>query len=842
MAKVELVLNNLNCPHCSAKIEETVKKQSEFKNVVFNFVNKKMTMDSQLSEEDTLSKVKGIVDSIEDGVDTVLNTKGNYNKVELVLNNLNCPNCSAKIEQKVKEQNEFKNVTFNFVNKKMTMDSQLSEEETLTKVKGIVDSIEDGVDTVLNVKTNLNKVVLVLNNLNCPNCSAKIEQKVKEQEEFENVVFNFVNKKMTLDSKLSVQDTLAKVKGIVDSIEEGVDTVLDENNKKIETKKTKESDFGKKAIARIIVGVVLMGGGIALNSSFGFLSEILFVLAYVVFGYDVVIKAVKNILKGDFFDENFLMSLATICAFVIGEWTEAVAVMLFYQVGEYFQSMAVDKSQKSIKGLLEIKADSVTVERNGEVQAIAPEEINIGDTIVVKAGEKVCVDGVITKGDSSFDMKALTGESVPVEKKQGDTVLSGSINTGAVIYMKAQKRFEDSTVARIIEMVENATANKSKTENFITKFAKIYTPVVVFLAVALTVLPTIVVGDFQQWLSRALVFLVASCPCALVLSVPLTFFSGIGAVSKKGALVKGSTYLQTLSGLNTLVVDKTGTITKGEFTVVETDGKDDVMKVAASLERFSNHPIAQAIVKSYKGDYIDFDTTEEIAGYGLMGVKDGDKYFVGSQRLMERENVALNNTKYNIYVSKNNEYYGAIKAEDTIKPDSSKAIADLKALGVNEIVMLTGDKQDIAEEIGEKAGVTKVYAGLLPQGKVEKVEEIYSKNNNAVVGAVGDGINDAPVLARADVGIAMGGIGSDAAIEAADIVIMNDELSKLPIAIKYARMTMKTVKENVWFALGVKAIVLILAALGYANMWLAVFADVGVALLAILNATKVMRK
>ena len=841
MAKVELVLNNLNCPHCSAKIEETVKKQSEFKNVVFNFVNKKMTMDSQLSEEETLSKVKGIVDSIEDGVDTVLNTKGNYNKVELVLNNLNCPNCSAKIEQKVKEQSEFKNVTFNFVNKKMTMDSQLSEEETLTKVKGIVDSIEDGVDTVLNVKTNLNKVVLVLNNLNCPNCSAKIEQKVKEQEEFENVVFNFVNKKMTLDSKLSAQDTLAKVKGIVDSIEEGVDTVLDEN-KKAEVKKTKESDFGKKAIARIIVGVVLMGGGIALNSSFGFLSEILFVLAYVVFGYDVVIKAVKNILKGDFFDENFLMSLATICAFVIGEWTEAVAVMLFYQVGEYFQSMAVDKSQKSIKGLLEIKADSVTVERNGEVQAIAPEEINIGDTIVVKAGEKVCVDGVITKGDSSFDMKALTGESVPVEKKQGDTVLSGSINTGAVIYMKAQKRFEDSTVARIIEMVENATANKSKTENFITKFAKIYTPVVVFLAVALTVLPTIVVGDFQQWLSRALVFLVASCPCALVLSVPLTFFSGIGAVSKKGALVKGSTYLQTLSGLNTLVVDKTGTITKGEFTVVETDGNDDVMKVAASLERFSNHPIAQAIVKSYKGDYIDFDTTEEIAGYGLMGVKDGDKYFVGSQRLMERENVALNNTKYNIYVSKNNEYYGAIKAEDTIKPDSSKAIADLKALGVNEIVMLTGDKQDIAEEIGEKAGVTKVYAGLLPQGKVEKVEEIYSKNNNAVVGAVGDGINDAPVLARADVGIAMGGIGSDAAIEAADIVIMNDELSKLPIAIKYARMTMKTVKENVWFALGVKAIVLILAALGYANMWLAVFADVGVALLAILNATKVMRK
>ena len=841
MAKVELVLNNLNCPHCSAKIEQKVKEQNEFKNVTFNFVNKKMTMDSQLSEEETLTKVKGIVDSIEEGVDTVLNTKGNYNKVELVLNNLNCPNCSAKIEQTVKEQEEFKNVVFNFVNKKMTMDSQLSEEETLTKVKGIVDSIEDGVDTVLNVKTNLNKVVLVLNNLNCPHCSEKIEQTVKEQEEFENVVFNFVNKKMTLDSKLSAQDTLAKVKGIVDSIEEGVDTVLDEN-KKAEVKKTKESDFGKKAIARIIVGVVLMGGGIALNSSFGFLSEILFVLAYVVFGYDVVIKAVKNILKGDFFDENFLMSLATICAFVIGEWTEAVAVMLFYQVGEYFQSMAVDKSQKSIKGLLEIKADSVTVERNGEVQAIAPEEINIGDTIVVKAGEKVCVDGVITKGDSSFDMKALTGESVPVEKKQGDTVLSGSINTGAVIYMKAQKRFEDSTVARIIEMVENATANKSKTENFITKFAKIYTPVVVFLAVALTVLPTIVVGDFQQWLSRALVFLVASCPCALVLSVPLTFFSGIGAVSKKGALVKGSTYLQTLSGLNTLVVDKTGTITKGEFTVVETDGNDDVMKVAASLERFSNHPIAQAIVKSYKGDYIDFDTTEELAGYGLMGVKDGDKYFVGSQRLMERENVALNNTKYNIYVSKNNEYYGAIKAEDTIKPDSSKAIADLKALGVNEIVMLTGDKQDIAEEIGEKAGVTKVYAGLLPQGKVEKVEEIYSKNNNAVVGAVGDGINDAPVLARADVGIAMGGIGSDAAIEAADIVIMNDELSKLPIAIKYARMTMKTVKENVWFALGVKAIVLILAALGYANMWLAVFADVGVALLAILNATKVMRK
>ena len=597
----------------------------------------------------------------------------------------------------------------------------------------------------------------------------------------------------------------------------------------------------KKVFIRIIIAFALI---IILKwiPVEGYVRFALYMVPYLVIGYDILRKAGKGILNRQVFDENFLMAVATVGAIALGDYTEGVSVMLFYQIGELFQSYAVGKSRRNISELMDIRPDYANIEKDGQLEQVDPDEVEVGTTIVVQSGEKVPIDGVILEGSSTLNTSALTGESLPREVKAGDEIISGCINMTGVLKICTTKEFGESTVSKILELVENASSQKAHVENFITKFAKIYTPVVVFLAVALTVLPTIVVGDFQQWLSRALVFLVASCPCALVLSVPLTFFSGIGAISKKGALVKGSTYLQTLSGLNPLVVDKTGTITKGEFTVVETDGEDDVMKVAASLERFSNHPIAQAIVKSYKGDYIDFDTTEEIAGYGLMGVKDGEKYFVGSQRLMERENVALSNTKYNIYVSKNNEYYGAIKAEDTIKPDSSKAIADLKALGVKDVVMLTGDKQDIAEEIGEKAGVTKVYAGLLPQGKVEKVEEIYSKNNNAVVGAVGDGINDAPVLARADVGIAMGGIGSDAAIEAADIVIMNDELSKLPVAIKYARMTMKTVKENVWFALGVKAVVLILAALGYANMWLAVFADVGVALLAILNATKVMRK
>ena len=767
-----------------------------------------------------------------------------------LLKGLDCPNCSAKIEKEVGELDGVQSSVVNLMKQTLTINvTQTAADTIASQIETIVHSHEPDVEvqeeTVMNVTKSYS-----LKGLDCPNCSAKIEKEVGELDGVQSSVVNLMKQTLTINVAPVAANTIAsQIETIVHSHEPDVEVSEIAQEYYIPAKKqdtnTSYNNEDKKLTIRLAIGAAIYGIGMALTvfAKVPLPVELVFlIVSYIILGGDVVWQAVRNISKGRVFDEHFLMSVSTIGAFVIGEYPEAVAVMLFYQVGEYFQSMAVDKSQKSIKGLLEIKADSVTVERNGEVQAITPEEINIGDIIVVKAGEKVCVDGVITKGESSFDMKALTGESVPVEKKQGDTVLSGSINNGAVIYMKAQKRFEDSTVARIIEMVENATANKSKTENFITKFAKIYTPVVVFLAVALTVLPTIVVGDFQQWLSRALVFLVASCPCALVLSVPLTFFSGIGAISKKGALVKGSTYLQTLSGLNTLVVDKTGTITKGEFTVVETDGEDDVMKVAASLERFSNHPIAQAIVKFYEGDYIDFDTTEEIAGYGLMGVKDGEKYFVGSQRLMERENVALSNTKYNIYVSKNNEYYGAIKAEDTIKPDSSKAIADLKALGVKDVVMLTGDKQDIAEEIGEKAGVTKVYAGLLPQGKVEKVEEIYSKNNNAVVGAVGDGINDAPVLARADVGIAMGGIGSDAAIEAADIVIMNDELSKLPVAIKYARMTMKTVKENVWFALGVKAVVLILAALGYANMWLAVFADVGVALLAILNATKVMRK
>ena len=673
----------------------------------------------------------------------------------------------------------------------------------------------------------------ILYGLDCANCAKKIEDKIAKTEGYEDVNVNFSTLKLSFktDKKDGVKEEIVK---IVTSLEPEVE-VLDEGKEKEDTQR---NGFD---IIRLILGLAIFL--IGMYGNFGDLvCNICTVVSLIILLSRTAVKGFKQVTKNKVLDENTLIVVSSIGAYLVGKGMEGVMVITLYEIGKILEARAVSKTRKSISSLMDIKPEYANIKINDDVKKVLPDEVKIGDIIVVKAGEKIPLDGKVISGTAELDNSALTGESKLVKVKKDDKVLSGSINAQGLIEIEVEEVYENSTVNQILNMVENATDKKAKTENFVAKAAKIYTPVVVFLAVALTVLPTIVVGDFQQWLSRALVFLVASCPCALVLSVPLTFFSGIGAISKKGALVKGSTYLQTLSGLNTLVVDKTGTITKGEFTVVETDGEDDVMKVAASLERFSNHPIAQAIVKSYKGDYIDFDTTEEIAGYGLMGVKDGEKYFVGSQRLMERENVALSDTKYNIYVSKNNEYYGAIKAEDTIKPDSSKAIADLKALGVKDVVMLTGDKQDIAEEIGEKAGVTKVYAGLLPQGKVEKVEEIYSKNNNAVVGAVGDGINDAPVLARADVGIAMGGIGSDAAIEAADIVIMNDELSKLPVAIKYARMTMKTVKENVWFALGVKAVVLILAALGYANMWLAVFADVGVALLAILNATKVMRK
>lgn len=597
----------------------------------------------------------------------------------------------------------------------------------------------------------------------------------------------------------------------------------------------------KKGILRIIAGVIALGCAIFTGKVVGEASYVsigLYIVAYLIFGYDVVINAVKSIVKGRALDEHFLMAFATICAFCLGEFVEAVSVMLFYQIGEFLQETIVNKSRNSIKSLMEMKVDAVNVLVNGEIQVKEPEEINAGDKIVVKPGEKVAIDGTIIKGETTLDMVALTGESLPVEKAEGDTVLSGSINNSSVIYVRADKAYKDSTIARIMNMVENASENKSKTENFVTRFAKVYTPAVVIMAVLLAVVPVIMGYDFRDGVNKALIFLVASCPCALVLSIPLTFFAGIGTMSRRGVLVKGGNYLEALSKTEAVVMDKTGTITKGRFEVTEVTS-DETLKYAASLERFSTHPMAKAVVDSYKGEVEETENVENIAGFGIKGIINGKNVLVGSERLMTANDINIESGK-NIYVAVDGNCIGYINVDDTIKEDSPSAIAGLKSIGIKNITMLTGDKKSIADRVGKAVGVDNVYSELLPQGKVEKVDNLYNESYKNIV-AVGDGINDAPVLARADVGVAMGGIGSDAAIEAADVVIMEDSLTKLCDAIKLARKTMEICRQNVFIVIALKLLVLALTVFGYGNMWIAVFADVGVALIAVLNAVRITK-
>ena len=581
---------------------------------------------------------------------------------------------------------------------------------------------------------------------------------------------------------------------------------------------------------------------------------VLYIISYLIVGFEVVKEAVMNILHGEFFDENFLMSIATIGAFVIGEFPEAVAVMLFYQVGEYFQSYAVKKSRKSIASLMDIRPDYANLKINGNIEKKSPEEVKIGDTIVVKPGEKVPLDGIIIEGISMVDTSALTGESVPREVKVNDTILSGCINLNGVLEMKVEKEFGESTVSKILDLVENATNKKAKTENFITKFSKYYTPIVVFLALIIAFIPPIITKtDMLDWVYRALTFLVVSCPCALVISVPLSFFSGIGSASKKGILVKGSNYLELLSKTEIAVFDKTGTLTKGVFDVQEIKNEEgisaeELLELSTYCESYSNHPISLSIQKAY-GKEIDkkrIIDSKELAGKGMISIIDQKEVACGNIKLMEELNLKnimqVDGIGTVVYVAINKQYAGYILISDKIKEDALKAIQDLKKAGVRKTVMLTGDNKEVAEKVNQELKLDAVYSELLPVDKVNKVEELLkNKKEEAKLAFIGDGINDAPVLARADIGIAMGGLGSDAAIEAADIVIMTDEPSKIATAMKISRKTLKIVYQNISFALIVKIGVLILSAFGLASMWSAVFADVGVTVLAVLNSFRALK-
>ncbi len=609
----------------------------------------------------------------------------------------------------------------------------------------------------------------------------------------------------------------------------------------------------KKDLIKIIIALILFLTGLLVKFNNELIHNSIYIIAYIIVGYEIVVEAIKNIFKGKIFDENFLMTVATIGAFAIGEFPEAVAVMLFYQVGELFQSYAVDKSKKSISKLMDIRPDFVNVERNGKIEKLNPEQVKIGETIIVKPGEKVPLDGIIKNGKTTLDTKALTGESLPKKVCEGKEILSGCINLTGVIKIEVTKEFGESTVSKILDLVENASSKKSKSENFITTFAKYYTPVVVIIAVIIAILPPIIINgaEFSDWIYRALSFLVVSCPCALVISVPLSFFGGIGGASKVGILIKGGNYLEALANTETVVFDKTGTLTEGTFEVQEINEvgieKNELLKMVAYAENYSNHPISLSIKKAYKEtiDEEKIQKTQELSGLGIIAKIEDKEVLVGNEKLMNEKQINFSKCEKIgtiLYVAINRKYAGYILIADKIKKDSTTAITELKRNNIKQIIMLTGDKKQVGEDVAQKLGVDKVYTELLPQDKVQKVEEIIkNKSKKGKLAFVGDGINDAPVLALADVGIAMGALGSDAAIEAADVVLMTDEPSKIVKAIHISKKTMRIVRENIIFAIFIKVLVLILSAIGVATMWEAVFADVGVSIIAILNALRALR-
>lgn len=607
----------------------------------------------------------------------------------------------------------------------------------------------------------------------------------------------------------------------------------------------------KKTLVRIILSAVLLVAA-ALIPVDGIVKLVLFLIPYAVIGWDVLWKAIRNIAHGQVFDENFLMAIATVGAFALGEYPEGVAVMLFYQVGELFQSYAVGRSRQSIAALMDIRPDYANIEQDGKLVQVDPEDVAVGDTIVIKAGEKIPLDGVVLEGSSAVDTAALTGESLPRDVDPGDDVVSGCINQSGLLKVRVTKVFGESTVAKILDLVENSSSKKARAENFITRFARYYTPVVVIGAVLLAVLPPLLFGgDWSDWLQRALIFLVISCPCALVISVPLSFFGGIGGASKQGILVKGSNYLEALAKTETVVFDKTGTLTKGTFqvTAVHPDriSKGELLELAAMAESYSEHPISRSLREAYQKpvDASRVTDVEEISGHGVRAKVDGHDVYAGNGKWMDRIGASWRNchrTGTVVHVAVDGEYAGHIVISDAVKPDAAAAIEALKREGVKKTVMLTGDVKAVGEAVAREIGIDEVHAELLPGDKVDQVERLLKNTSGkGKLAFVGDGINDAPVLSRADIGIAMGGLGSDAAIEAADIVLMDDKPSKLAVAVRISRKTLRIVRQNIVFALGIKLLFLALGAFGMANMWEAVFADVGVSVLAILNASRALR-
>lgn len=700
-------------------------------------------------------------------------------------------------------------------------------------------------------------IELELNGLNCASCAGKIERLSNEIDGVSEANLDFVSKKLKVN--LNEDDKIDKIKkdikAIIKKLEPDV-IVIDKSDKSTYKDEHDHNhdhgDVTKKEIVKLIISGILFALPWILGLK-GTPRLALYLFSYLVVGHKVIIRAAKNVIGGTPFDENFLMTIATIGAFVIGEYPEAVAVMLFYQVGEMFQGMAVNHSRKSISALLDIRPDSANLEKNNEVIVVNPEDVHIGDYIIIKPGEKVPLDGIVVEGESSLDTSNITGESVPRNVSVGDNVLSGVVNNQGMLKVKVSKEFGESTVSKILDLVENASSKKAATENFITKFARYYTPAVVFVALAIAIVPPLFMSaELKEWAYRACVFLVISCPCALVISIPLGFFGGIGGASKTGILVKGGNYLEALTEVDTIVFDKTGTITKGTFRVTEIMSYEDyseeeILELGAYGEVFSNHPIGKSIIEYY-GKEINKEhikSYKEIPGKGIEVVIDNKQILLGNKTLFNDRKIKVNETNSIgsvVYIGKENNHIGTIIVSDELKDNVIEDIKKLKSLGIKETIMLSGDNELTANKVGEVVGIDKVYGNLLPQDKVSIFEEIIdNKKGKSRVIFVGDGVNDAPVLARADVGIAMGGLGSDAAIEASDIVIMTDEIGKIGTGIKIAKNTKKIVTQNIILALGLKLVVLTLGAMGLATMWEAVFADVGVSIIAILNSIRALK-
>lgn len=806
--KLKYDLKGLDCANCAQKVQERVSDLKGIKECNVVFATTKMfveTIDDSFDEALLIKTVKSVEPDVE-----VINLSNEFHDDKIHHHNHNKCSCEHDHEHHHKHEN-----------------CSCGHDHDIETIKH--DDLKEGI----NIK---------ISGLDCANCAMKVEQAINKMNEIDKAQIIFSTETLKVKPKGSVDQNklLKQIQKVVDQVEDGVTLSLKDTLQVIE----KPRLFVCKDHLGLIIGTVIYIIAIIIGD-FEF-DALIYGIAYLLVGYKVILKALKNIGRGEIFDENFLMCIATIGAFCISDYKEAIAVMLFYSVGEIFQAYAVNKTRTSISSLMDLKSDYANLIVGDDIIKVAPEKIKIGDEIVIKVGEKVPLDGLVLKGESTLDTSSLTGETLPRNVSAGDEVLAGVVNLTGIINIKVTQAYEDSTVSKILDLVENAASKKAPIEQFITRFARVYTPTVVFLAIALAVIPMIIFKDavFLEWLYRALTFLVVSCPCALVISIPLGLYAGLGKASKMGALVKGGNYLELLKDIDTVVFDKTGTLTEGSFEVIEINGSDDLLMLGAYGESMSNHPIAKSVVKKY-GQVIDqkrISDFKEVAGKGIEVKIDGKLYNLGNKSYIEGLGIQVQNpltVGTVIHIVCQRKYLGNIVVADKIKDTTIEGIKRLKKEGIQNTVMLTGDRREVAKDIAKKIGIDTIYSELLPQDKVMQVENLI--NQGARLSFVGDGINDAPVLARADLGIAMGGVGSDAAIEAADIVLMNDDIITIGEAISISKKTNKVLKQNVIFTLIIKIGVLLLTMFGCANMWMGVFADVGVTLIAILNSMRILK-